>query len=175
MTSNLLLNLSLKYWQDFQDTLAKVMNANIYIFDINGGSFSQFSRDVELCQKVNKGKKICNEKCLRFYKDNLGSLEDKGIFTCHYGIRLHAYRLGTYAQKIGFLIVTSGRKEIRAGSEEENTFITKAHSIYQTINEVLKAILEKNLLGMRSLELNSIYEISRLLTSTVELEKVMTL
>jgi len=175
MPANILLSVSLKYWQDFQDTLAEVMDANIYIFDINGGSFSQFSRDVELCQKVNKGEKICNEKCIRFYKDILGSLEDKGIFTCPYGIRLYAYRLGAYAQKIGFLIITPTRIRTQVGSEEENTFITKAHSIYQTINEVLKAILEKNLLGLRSLELNSIYEISRLLTSTVELEKVMDL
>jgi diguanylate cyclase (GGDEF)-like protein len=61
------------------------------------------------------------------------------------------------------------------GGEEENAFITKSYSIYQTINEVLKSILEKNLLGLRRLELNSIYEISRLLTSTVELDKVMDL
>ncbi|NSW90617.1 MAG: diguanylate cyclase [Firmicutes bacterium] len=175
MPANLLLSVSLKYWQDFQDTLARVMDANIYIFDINGGSFSQFSREVELCKKVNKGGKICNEKCIRFYKDILGSLEDKGTFTCPYGIRLYAYRLGTYTQKIGFLIITPTRIRTQVGSEEENTFITKVYSIYQTINEVLKAILEKNLLGLRSLELNSIYEISRLLTSTIELEKVMDL
>lgn len=41
--------------------------------------------------------------------------------------------------------------------------------------EILKAILEKNLLGLRRLELNSIYEISRLLTSTLELNKVLDL
>jgi diguanylate cyclase (GGDEF)-like protein len=172
---NLLLSVSLKYWQDFQDTLARVMDANIYLFDINGGSFSRFSREVELCKKVNKGEEICNEKCIRFYKDMLGSLEDKGTFTCPHGIRLYAYRLGTYTQKIGFLVITPTRMTTQVGSEEENTFITKAHSIYQTINEVLKAILEKSLLGLRRLELNSIYEISRLLTSTVELEKVMDL
>jgi len=175
MPANLLLSVSLKYWQDFQDTLAKVMDANIYIFDINGGSFSQFSQEVELCKKVNKGGKICNEKCIRLYKDILESLEDKGTFTCPYGIRLYAYRLGTHAQKMGFLIITSTKIRTQVGSEEENTFVTKTRSIYQTINEVLKAILEKNLLGLRRLELNSIYEISRLLTSTVELEKVMDL
>ncbi|MEW5919975.1 MAG: GGDEF domain-containing protein, partial [Bacillota bacterium] len=59
--------------------------------------------------------------------------------------------------------------------EEKNTFVTKANSIYHTINEVLKAILEKNLLGLRRLELNSIYEISRLMTSIVELDKVLDL
>ncbi|MCF6094376.1 sensor domain-containing diguanylate cyclase [Microaerobacter geothermalis] len=152
------------------------MDVNIYIFDINGGSFSRFSRDIEVCQKVNKGEeKICNENCIRFYKDILGSLEDKGVFTCPYGIRLYAYALGTYAQKIGYLIITPARIKEQVGLEEENTFITKANSIYKTVNEVLKAILEKNVLGLRSLELNSIYEISRLLTSTIELEKVMDL
>ncbi|MDK2820857.1 MAG: hypothetical protein PWP31_822 [Clostridia bacterium] len=175
MPASLLLSVSLKYWQDFQDTLAKVMDANIYIFDINGGSFSRFSREVELCRKVNEGGKICNEKCIRFYKDIFGSLEDKGTFTCPYGMRLYAYRLGTYAQNIGFLIIAPTRISPRVDSEEENTFVTKAHSIYQTINEVLKAILEKSLLGLRRLELGSIYEISRLLTSTVELDKVMDL
>lgn len=175
MPANLLLSVSLKYWQDFQDTLARVMDANIYIFDINGSSFSQFSREAELCRNVNKGEKICNEKCVRFYREILGSLKDKGVFTCPYGVKLYAYRLGTYAQKIGFLIVAPTRIKTRVDSEEENTFITKACSIYQTINEVLKAILGKNLLGLRSLELNSIYEISRLLTSTVELDKVMDL
>jgi diguanylate cyclase (GGDEF)-like protein len=175
MPTDLLLSISVKYWQDFQDTLAKVMDANIYIFDVKGGSFSRFSRPVELCQEVNKGGKISNEKCIGFYKSALGSLEDKDMLTCPYGIRLYAYRLGTYAQKIGFLVITPIRIKTRVGGEEENTFVTKAHSIYQTINEVLKAILEKNLLGLRRLELNSIYEISRLMTSIVELDKVLDL
>jgi diguanylate cyclase (GGDEF)-like protein len=175
MPTNLLLSLSVRYWQDFQDTLAKVLDANIYIFDANGGSFSQFSRPVALCQEVNRGGKIRNEKCIRFYESALGSLQDKDIFTCPYGIRLYAYCLGTYAQKIGFLVITPTRIITQVGGEEENTFVTKAQTIYQTINEVLKAILEKNLLGLRRLELNSIYEISRLLTSTVELDKVLDL
>ncbi|MCL6557817.1 MAG: GGDEF domain-containing protein [Firmicutes bacterium] len=175
MPTNLLLSISVKYWQDFQDTLAKVMDANIYIFDVNGGSFSRFSRPVELCQEVNKGGKISNEKCISFYKSALGSLEDKDMLTCPYGIRLYAYRLGTYAQKIGFLVITPARNKTRVEGEEKNTFITKANSIYQTINEVLKAILEKSLLGLRRLELNSIYEISRLMTSIVELDQVLDL
>ncbi|WP_238472689.1 GGDEF domain-containing protein [Desulforamulus profundi] len=82
---------------------------------------------------------------------------------------------GSYAQKIGFLIITPTKLITQVGREEENIFVTKAHSIYQTINEVLKAILEKNLLGLRRLELNSIYEISRLMTSIVELDKVLDL
>ncbi len=175
MPTNLLLSISVKYWQDFQDTLAKVMDVNIYIFDVRGGSFSRFSHPVELCQELNKGGKICNEKCLRFYKSAFSSLEDKDVLTCPYGIRVYVYRLGTYAQRIGFLVITPVRIKNQVGSEEENVFVTKAHSIYQTINEVLKAILEKNLLGLRRLELNSIYEISRLMTSIVELDKVLDL
>lgn len=175
MPTNLLLSVSLKYWQDFQDTLAKVMNTNIYIFDASANPFSKFSQRIGVCQDVNKGNKICNEKCIHFYKDILSFMEDKGIFTCPYGIRLYAYRLGTYAQKIGFLIVVPNESITGTDIEEENTFVAKANNIYQTINEVLKAILEKNLLGLRRLELNSIYEISRLLISTVEQDKVLEL
>lgn len=175
MPTNLLLSVSLKYWQDFQDTLAKAMNTNIYIFDTNANPFSKFSQQVEVCQDVNKGNKICNEKCIYFYKDVLSSVEDRGIFTCPYGIRLCVYRLGTYAQKIGFLIVAPNGSIAGTDVEEENIFVAKANNIYQTINEVLKAILEKNLLGLRRLELNSIYEISRLMISTVELDKVLEL
>ncbi|MBO8128876.1 MAG: sensor domain-containing diguanylate cyclase [Peptococcaceae bacterium] len=175
MPTSLLLSISVKYWQDFQDTLAKVMDANIYIFDVNGGSFSLFSLPVELCQEVNKGRVLRDEKCISFYKSTLDSLEDKDMLTCPYGLKLCAYRLGTYAQKIGFLVVTPTRLTTLVGREEENTFATKAHSIYRTINEVLQAILEKNLLGLRRLELNSIYEISRLMTSIVELDKVLDL
>lgn len=175
MPTNLLLSVSVKYWQDFQDTLAKVMDASIYIFDANGSSFSQFSQPIELCQKVNRGEKISNEKCLRFYKSALGSLENKDVLTCPYGVRLYAYRLGTYLQKLGFLVISRNGIKTQVGGEEENIFLTKAQSIYQTINEVLKAILEKNLLGLQRLELHSIYEISRLMTSIVELDKVLDL
>lgn len=175
MPTNLLLNISVKYWQDFQDTLANVMDANIYILDTNGGFFSKFSLPVELCREVNKGRVLRDERCISFYKSALGSLEDKDMLTCPYGIKLCAYRLGSYAQKIGFLIITPTKLITQVGREEENIFVTKAHSIYQTINEVLKAILEKNLLGLRRLELNSIYEISRLMTSIVELDKVLDL
>ncbi|WP_083931474.1 MULTISPECIES: PocR ligand-binding domain-containing protein [unclassified Caldicellulosiruptor] len=172
MPTNLLLSVSLKYWQDFQDTLAKATNTNIYIFDANANPFSKFSQQVEVCKDVNEGNKVCNEKCIHFYKDVLNSIEDEGIFTCAYGVRLCAYRLETYAQKIGFLIVTPNGNLAGANMEEENAFVAKANSIYQTINEVLKAVLEKNLLGLRRLELNCIYEISRLMISTVELDKV---
>jgi len=175
MPTNLLLNISVKYWQDFQDTLAKVMDANVYIFDVTGGSFSRFSLPVELCKQVNRGMVLRDKKCMSFYKSALTSLEDKDMLTCPYGLKLCAYCLGGHAQKIGFLVVTPARPITQVGLEEENTFVMKAHSIYQTVNEVLKAILEKNLLGLRRLELNSIYEISRLMTSIVELDKVLDL
>ncbi len=175
MPANLLLNISVKYWQDFQDTLAKIMNTNIYIFDVNGGSFSQFSLPIELCQEINKGRVLRNEKCISFYKSVLNSLEDKAMLTCPYGLKLCAYRLGTYTQKIGFLVVAHPGLTTRVEREEEITFATKAHNIYRTINEVLNAILEKNLIGLRRLELNSIYEISCLMTSIIELDKVLDL
>jgi len=175
MPTNLLLSISVKNWQGFQDTLAKVMDTNIYIFDVNGASFSRFSMPVELCKQVNRGVVLRDEKCINFYKSTLSALEDKDMLTCPYGLKLCAYRLGTYAQKIGFLVVTLARPTTQVGREEENTFATKAYSIYRTINEVLHAILEKNLLGFRRLELKSIYEISCLMTSIVELDKVLDL
>lgn len=173
MTQNLLLSISVNYWQEFQDTLARVMDANLYVLDVNGNFFSQFSKPLELCQKVNDGENVCNQKCLNFYETALESLEDKDVLTCPYGVRIYACRLGTYYQKIGFLMISSSKNIVQSGDENEKIFITKANSIYQTINEVIKALLEKNLLGLQRLELNSIYEISRLMTSVVELDKVL--
>lgn len=176
MPTNLLLSISLKYWQDFQDTLAKVTDSNVYIFDVSGSSFSRLSRPPKLCQEVNNDGKVANERCVSFYRSALSSLEDKGVLTCPYGMRLHAYRLGTNAQKVGFLVVAPAQQTTRGSrTDEENAFAVKAQTIYQTVNEVLKAILEKNLLGLRRLELNSIYEISCLMTSIVELDKVLDL
>jgi diguanylate cyclase (GGDEF)-like protein len=173
--TNLLLSVPVRYWQDFQDTLARATNANIYIFDANGAPFSRFSLPAELCQEVNKGGKLHNEKCIDFYKLACGSLEEKDMLTCPYGLKLCAYRLGSHAQRIGYLMVAPSRHTTLVEREEEIAFITKAHNIYRTINEVFSAILEKNLLGLRRLELNSIYEISRLMTSIVELDRVLEL
>ncbi|SHH17059.1 GGDEF domain-containing protein [Thermosipho atlanticus] len=174
MSTNLSLVVSMKYWQDFQDSLARVIDSNIYVFNSNGGLFSKFSKSFEICRQVNKECRLCNEKCLYFYKKIFNSLERKGVFTCPFGIKLYVYRLGTYEQKIGYLIIAPTKK-IETESEEERAFLAKAYNVYQTIEEVLKSILEKNLLGFRNLELNSIYEISRLLTSITELDKAMEL
>lgn len=57
MAHNLLLTLSVRYWQEFQDTLSKVMDANIYVFDAQGNPFSQFSLPNELCADIIKGKR----------------------------------------------------------------------------------------------------------------------
>ena len=175
MQTELLLSVSLRYWQDFQDALAEVADANIYVFDAKGNIFSRFSKDVEPCTRINQGNTLSNEECMNFYKDTLVTLKDKNILTCPYGNRLYVYPLGSSVHKIGSLVVVPKNGKITPESEEENSFIAKANNISQTVNEVLKAILEKNLLGLRSLELNSIYEISRLMTSTTELEKVMDL
>ncbi|MBO8153940.1 GGDEF domain-containing protein [Thermovirga sp.] len=175
MQTDLLLSVSLRYWQDFQDTLAEVVDANIYVFDAKGNIFSSFSKDVAPCKKINQGNTLSNEECINFYKGALVSLKDKNILTCPYGNRLYVYPLGSSVHKIGSLVVAPKNGKITPEGEGEKSFIAKANNISQTVNEVLKAILEKNLLGLRSLELNSIYEISRLMTSTIELEKVIDL
>ncbi|RPF49655.1 diguanylate cyclase (GGDEF)-like protein [Thermodesulfitimonas autotrophica] len=175
MHPNLLLNVSVKYWQDFQDTLAKAINANIYIFDAKGTPFSRFSLPIKLCEDINKGKELRNEKCANFYKLTCASLKDKDTLICPYGIKLCAYRLGSNTQKIGCLVVVPATRTTLIDREEEIAFVTKANNVYRTINEVFNAILEKNVLGLRRLELNSIYEISRLMTSIVELDKVLEL
>jgi diguanylate cyclase (GGDEF)-like protein/putative nucleotidyltransferase with HDIG domain len=175
MHPHLLLNVSVRYWQDFQDTLAKAINANIYIFDAKGTPFSRFSLPIKLCEDINKGKELRNEKCTNFYKLTCASLKDKDTLICPYGIKLCAYRLGSNTQKIGCLVVVPATRTTLIDREEEIAFVTKANNVYRTINEVFNAILEKNVLGLRRLELNSIYEISRLMTSIVELDKVLEL
>lgn len=51
MPTNLLLSVSLKYWQDFQDTLAKAMDTNIYIFDANANPFPNSANKLK-CVKM---------------------------------------------------------------------------------------------------------------------------
>lgn len=132
MHTNLLLSVPVRYWQDFQDTLARATNANIYIFDANGAPFSRFSLPAELCQEVNKGRELHNEKCIDFYKLACGSLEEEDTITCPYGLKLCAYRLGSYAQRIGYLMVAPSRHTTLVEREEEIAFITKAHNVYRT-------------------------------------------
>lgn len=176
MTTNILLNIPLRYWQDFQDSIARISNTNIYVFDVNGKAFSNFSQDVETCQRVNEGKTVRNEKCIHSYKSAFENLQDKeeGTFVCPYGYRLYIHSLGSHVQKIGYVAVNPLESGNQSGGSE-SYLVQRASRICRTINEVLKAIIEKTVLGMRRLELNSIYEISNLLTSTVELSKAMEL
>lgn len=175
MANNLLLTLSVKYWQEFQDTLSRVMGANIYVFDAQSNPFSQFSLPVELCRDINKGEAVTDSTCLDFYRTTFSQLKDRELLTCPQGIKLCAYRLGNYLQHLGYLIVTLGPEAAPFDREKELILIAKAYNAYRAINEVLSALLEKNLLGLQRLELNSIYEISRLMTSITELDKVLDL
>ncbi len=175
MASNLLLTLSVRYWQEFQNTLSKVMDANIYVFDAQGNPFSQFSLPIELCRDTNKGKVVTDSACLGFYRTAFSELKDRGLLTCPRGIRLCAYRLGNYMQHLGYMVVTLGTETAIFDREKEMMLTAKAYSAYRAINEVLSALVEKNLLGLQRLELNSIYEISRLMTSITELDKVLDL
>ncbi|NSW75834.1 MAG: diguanylate cyclase [Candidatus Atribacteria bacterium] len=175
MASGILLNIPLKYWQDFQDAIAKVSNANIYIFDTNGNIFSNFSQDIEVCQKINKGKTVRDESCTGFYQSVFEAAKNKGkIFTCPHGCRLYICSLGSYTQKLGYLTINFLDSGDQIGNAESHV-VQRASRIYHTVNEVLKSIIEKTVLGLQRLELNSIYEISNLLTSTMELNKVVEL
>ena len=71
------------------------------------------------------------------------------------------------------MIVAFGTETAPFDREKEMLLNAKAYNAYRAINEVLSALLEKNLLGLQRLELNSIYEISRLMTSITELDKVL--
>ncbi|HBT47490.1 MAG TPA: GGDEF domain-containing protein [Peptococcaceae bacterium] len=175
MANNLLLTLSVRYWQEFQDTLSKVMDANIYIFDAQGNPFSQFSLPIELCREINKGETVTDSACLDFYRTTFNQLKDRELLTCPRGIKLCVYSLGNYMQNLGYMLVTLDTGTAPFDREKEMVLKAKAYNAYRTINEVLSALLEKNLLGLQRLELNSIYEISRLMTSITELDKVLDL
>lgn len=151
------------------------MEANIYIFDAQGNPFSQFSLPTELCQDINKGKAVIDTTCLDFYRTTFNGLKDKELLTCPRGIKLCAYRLGNYTQHLEYMIVTLGAETAPFDREKEMILNAKAYNAYRAISEVLSALLEKNLLGLQRLELNSIYEISRLMTSIPELDKVLDL
>lgn len=113
-----------------------------------------------------------------FYRttfSQLNQLKDREILTCPRGIKLCAYRLGNYMQHLGYMIVTLGTETVPFDREKEMILNAKAYNAYRAVNEVLSALLEKNLLGLQRLELNSIYEISRLMTSITELDKVLDL
>jgi len=59
--------------------------------------------------------------------------------------------------------------------EQKAAFFAKAKNFHQVTSEVIRAVIEKNLLGSQNLVLNSIYEISRLLTSVTALDEIFEL
>lgn len=174
MTTNLLINVPLKYWQDFQDALAKAMDVNLYVIDNEGNLFSSFSQEMEICKNVNNNcKKVCNNNCITFYKKLIHSLNKINKYKCPYGANIFIYPLRTPVQNIGYLVISPLESASLCTKEKETAFIAKSQYIYKTVDEVLKSNLEKNLLGLQRLTLNSIYEISRLLTLMVDLNKVI--
>lgn len=173
MPTNILLSIPLKYWQDFQDSLAKISNTNIYVFDASGKPFSAFSQDVATCQSVNKGRAIQDAECMRFYQEAFTTVQqgrEGKIFTCPYGCKLHICALGSHSQKIGYLAVHLPTPEAISDAGNQRYYLIQR--VCQIVNETLKAVIEKTVLGLQRLELSSIYEISNLLISTVELSKV---
>lgn len=173
MPTNILLSIPLKYWQDFQDSLVKISNMNIYVFDASGKPFSAFSQDVATCQSVNKGRVIQDAECMRFYQGAFTTVQqgrEGKIFTCPYGCKLHICSLGSHAQKIGYLAVHLPTPEAISDTGSQRYYLIQR--VCQIVNETLKAVIEKTVLGLQRLELSSIYEISNLLISTVELSKV---
>lgn len=171
MIHSLPVMVSVRYWQDFQDTLANVMKVNIYVLDAEGRPFSRFSRPPEVCCQ----KRIVHESCSAFYRTTLQEGTRKRLVICPYGVSMWIYQLGTHAQNIGYVVVTPEKRPEPVNREDEMVQHVKADDVYRAINVVLTALLEKNLLGFQRLELDSIYEISRLIASTVELDKVLDL
>lgn len=174
-TSGFLLNLPLRYWQGFQDALSRAGNASIYLINAEGVPFSRLSQKIEPCTQVNQGETICNEKCLEFYSRVSASLKSYQEVTCPFGVKAYAFPLFSSSQKIGTLFVAPLSSEILQNKEQKATFLAKAKNFHQITSEVIRAVIEKNLLGSQNLVLNSIYEISRLLTSVTALDKIFEL
>lgn len=175
MIHSLPVMVSVRYWQDFQDALANTMKVNIYVLDAQGRPFSRFSRPLEVCQNTNGEKRIVNETCSAFYRATLQDVARKRSALCPFGVPMWIYQLGSYAQNIGYVVVTPEERPEPLDREDRMVQQLKADDVYRAVNVVLTALLEKTLLGLQRLELNSIYEISRLIASTVELDKVLDL
>jgi len=169
---NLLLSAPLRNWQEFQNTLARSTGVAMCLFGADGSPFSSFSQPPEGCLSTLRGGEVREPSCLEFYKGLFDSLQDKACFTsCPYGCKLFVFQVSTYVQRVGYLAVAFPPKvDVQ---KQKVVFEAKARDIYRVVNEVLVSLIEKNLLGLRRLELNSIYEISRLLVSTIELDKVL--
>lgn len=137
MSANILLSIPLKYWQDFQDSLAKISNTNIYVFDINGKPFSAFSQDVATCQSVNKNRIIQDAECLQFYQGafEVVQQEKEGkTFTCPYGCNLYICALGSRIQRIGYVAVHLSVSSISSDAEGQRHYlIQRARRVCQTV------------------------------------------
>ncbi|MGQ9623458.1 MAG: PocR ligand-binding domain-containing protein [Candidatus Caldatribacteriaceae bacterium] len=169
---NLLLSVPLRNWQDFQNTLAHSTGMAMCLFGADGSPFSSFSQPPEGCLSTLQGGEVWKPSCLEFYKGLFGSLQNKACLTsCLYGCKLFVFQISTYVQRVGYLVIAFPP---RLDVQKQNVaFEAKARYIYRVISEVLVSLIEKCLLGLRRLELNSIYEISRLLVSTIELDRVL--
>ena len=175
MTTDFFLSLPLKYWQDFQDAISKATDSNVYLIDGAGIPFSKFSQDISPCVKINEGKRIQNKTCLDFYKNTVSSVTSPEVVICPFKIRVQVFPLFAPVQKIGTLLVTPLDMNIFKNKELKAAFIAKTKNIYHTATEVIKATIEKNLLGSQSLVLNSLHQITRLFISTIALDKVIDL
>ena len=175
MPTDFLLHLPLKYWQDFQNAISKATDSCVYIVDKAGNPFSELSQDISPCIKINEGKRIQNKTCLDFYKNTVSSLTSPEEVTCPYNVRIQAFPVFSPTQKICTILITPLDMKIFKNKELKMAFIAKTKNIYQTATEVIRTIIEKNLLGSQSLVLNSLHQITRLFMSTTTLDKVIDL
>lgn len=171
---NLLFSVPLRGWQEFQNTLAHSTGVAMCLFDIEGSPFSSYSWPPEECLSTLQSGEVLEPSCLEFYRGLFDSLQDRTCFTsCPYGCKLFVFQISTYVQRVGYLVIAFPPE---TDVQKQNVALeAKARDIYRMVNGVLLSLIEKNLLGLRRLELNSIYEISRFLVSTVELDKVLEL
>lgn len=163
----IILSISLKYWQDFQDTVSEFLNENLYILTPAGNRFSHPKEIPHVCETANEGQEIRNPRCVAFYK-SFKQLNKPSDLICPFKQELKVYPLGPYTRTVGYLVVGPPK-------QRSENFNIKASNAYKVINETLIALIERNVLGLSRLSLNSIYEISKLLIATDDLEKVIDL
>ncbi len=114
------------------------------------------------------------KECLSFYR-KLPGLVSEATFSpvvCPRGLEVWPCALKTHTQPIGYLTMV-----FRGPGRVPFTEATKAKvkDLCRLVNDTLVALLEKNLLGMRRLELQSIHEISRLFLAVNHLEQCLEL
>ncbi len=175
MPTNFLLNLPLKYWQDFQDAISHATESCVYIVDQIGNPFSELSQRITPCAEVNNGKSIHSKECLDFYKNTVSSIDSPQIVTCPFKNKIQVFPIFSPTQKICTLLIAPLDKNIWENKELKAAFTAKTKNIYYTATEVIRTTIEKNLIGSQSLILNSLHQITRLFISTVSLENVIEL